>query len=145
MNKIRKKKKNILDLLQPPISNLVYYPVVTERDGERESSYLGLKMVVKPHHFSHGRLKIRCSASIHDIYYQSTEKSIEEERPRGLMHGTLSSNPSIGGAGVQYIQPPPIFVTDLPPSGHRFELDTRGKCQPTSSMHSIGIVLYLYS
>ncbi|XP_069686165.1 uncharacterized protein [Periplaneta americana] len=99
----------------PPTSNLVIYPVVRETDGDRESSYLGLKMVVKPHHFQHGRIKIRCSAAIHDIYYQSTEKSIEEERPRGLIHGTGT------GGGVQYLQPPP--ATDLPPSGHRFELE----------------------
>ncbi|XP_023721389.1 uncharacterized protein LOC111872078, partial [Cryptotermes secundus] len=102
----------------PPTSNLVIYPVIRERDGERESSYLGLKMVVKPHHFSNGRLKIRCSATIHDIYYQSTEKSVEEERPRGMLHGTLTA-----GGGAQYI-PAPSPSTDLPPSGHRFDPDT---------------------
>jgi hypothetical protein len=102
----------------PPKSNLVEYPIVKETDGERESSYLGLIMTVKPHHFSHGHLKIRCSASIHDIYYQSTEKSVEEERPRGLLHGTATA-----GGGVPYI-PPPSPATDLPPSGHRFDPDT---------------------
>ncbi|KDR08348.1 hypothetical protein L798_01306, partial [Zootermopsis nevadensis] len=81
-----------------PVENLVLYPVIKETDGERETSYLGLKMVIKPHHFPHGRLKIRCSASIHDIYYQSTEKSVEEERPRGLLHGT--------GAGIHYVHTP---------------------------------------
>jgi hypothetical protein len=101
---------------QPPSNNLVLYPVIRETDGERESSYLGLKMVIKPYHFPNGRLKIRCSATIHDIYYQSTEKSVEEERPRGLLHGT--------GTGVQYIHPPQSPATDLPPSGHRFEPDT---------------------
>ena len=105
-------------LFQPPKNNLVEYPIVKETDGERESSYLGLNMTVKPHHFSNGHLKIRCSASIHDIYYQSTEKSVEEERPRGLLHGT-----STVGGGVPYI-PPPSPSTDLPPSGHRFDPDT---------------------
>ena len=109
-------------LLQPPKSNLVVYPTVKETDGERESSYLGLKMTVKPHHFTHGHLKIRCSASIHNIYYQSTEKSVEEERPRGLLHGT----PTVG-EGVQYI-PPLSPATDLPPSGHRFDpVTVKGK------------------
>jgi hypothetical protein len=93
--------------------------VIRETDGERESSYLGLRMVVKPHHFILGRLKIRCSAVIHDIYHQSTEKSVEEERPRGLMQGTATA-----GAGIQYVQHPPSPATDLPTSGHRFELDT---------------------
>lgn len=105
---------------QPPSNNLVTYPVIREKDGERESLYLGLKMVIKPHHFSHGRLKIRCSATIHDIYYQSTEKSVEEERPRGLLHGTVT------GTGIQYVglHPAQGPATDLPPSGHRFEPDT---------------------
>jgi hypothetical protein len=94
------------------------YPIVKETDGETESSYLGLEMTVKPHHFSHGHLKIRCSASIHDIYYQCTEKSVEEERPRGLLHGTATA-----GGGIPYI-PPPNPATDLPPSGHRFDPDT---------------------
>jgi hypothetical protein len=75
-------------------------------------------MVVKPQHFATGRLKIRCSATIHDIYYQSTEKSVEEEKPRGLLHSTLTA-----GGGAQYI-PAPSPSTDLPPSGHRFDLDT---------------------
>ena len=105
-------------LFQPPKTNLVEYPIVKETDGERESSYLGLKMTVKLHHFSHGHLKIRCSASIHDIYYQSTEISVEEERPRGLLHGTATM-----GGGVPYI-PPPNPATDLPPSGHIFDPDT---------------------
>ena len=111
---------NISVLFQPPKNNLVEYPIVKETDGETESSYLGLKMTVKPDHFSHGHLKIRCSASIHDIYYQSTEKSVEEERPRGLLHGTATM-----GGGVPYI-PPPSPATDLPPSGHilLFDPDT---------------------
>lgn len=102
----------------PPTSDLVVYPIINETDGERESTYLGLKMEVKPHHFAHGRLKIRCSASIHDIYYQSTEISVEEERPRGLLHATAT----VGG-GVPYIHPPSP-ATDLPPSGHIFDPDT---------------------
>jgi hypothetical protein len=93
------------------------YPVIRETDGEREFSYLGLKMVIKSHHFPNGRLKIRCSAAIHHIYYQSTEKSVEEEKPRGLMHGTVTST------GIQYIHPPQNSATDLPPSGQRFEPD----------------------
>ncbi|KAJ9595401.1 hypothetical protein L9F63_013410, partial [Diploptera punctata] len=100
----------------PPSWSLVKYKIQKERDGERESSYLGLKIQIRSIDFVNGRLKIRCSASIHDIYYQSTEKSIEEERPRGL----LSSNPS---SGIQLIQPPSVLITDLPPPGHRFEQD----------------------
>jgi hypothetical protein len=96
----------------------VLHPITKETDGERETSYLGLNMLVKPHHFLHGRLKIRCSASIHDVYYQSTEKSVEEERPKRLLHSTGT----IGG-GVPYVHSP-IPATDLPPSGHLFDQDT---------------------
>lgn len=111
-------QNDISVLFQPPKNNLVEYPIVKETDGERERSYLGLNMTVEPHHFSHGHLKIRCSASIHDIYYQSTEMSMEEERPRGLLHGTATADGS-----VPYI-PPPSPATDLPPSGHRFDPGT---------------------
>jgi hypothetical protein len=105
-------------LFQAPKDNLVEYPIVKEIGGDRECSYLGLNITIESNHFLDGHLKIRCSASIHHIYYQSTEKSVEEERPRGLLHGTAT----VGG-GVSYI-PPPSPVTGLPPSEHRFDPDT---------------------
>jgi hypothetical protein len=114
----------------------VAYPIVKETDGETESSYLGLIMTVKPHHFSNGHLKIRCSASIHNIYYQSTEKSVEEERPRGPQHVT-----STMGGSVPYI-PPPSLATDLPPSGHRFDPDTvigKGNFLQSRCFYSFGL------
>ncbi|KAK9882989.1 hypothetical protein WA026_001204 [Henosepilachna vigintioctopunctata] len=36
--------------------------------------------------FSRGRLKIRCVASLHDVYYRSSEKSVELEKKRHREH-----------------------------------------------------------
>ncbi|CAD6997362.1 unnamed protein product [Ceratitis capitata] len=47
---------------------------------ELETAVSGIHFVVTPQHFSGGKLKIRCTAHIHDVYWKSTEKSIEEER-----------------------------------------------------------------
>nr|XP_036216030.1 uncharacterized protein LOC106622049 isoform X1 [Bactrocera oleae]XP_036216031.1 uncharacterized protein LOC106622049 isoform X1 [Bactrocera oleae] len=47
---------------------------------ELETAVSGIHFVITPQHFSAGKLKIRCTAHIHDVYWKSTEKSIEEER-----------------------------------------------------------------
>ncbi|XP_067009687.2 cell adhesion molecule 1 isoform X2 [Anabrus simplex] len=65
------------------------YPARRDAHSDRENSLLGLQLVVKPHHFQTGRLKIRCIASIHDVYWQSTEKSVEEDRPKGIKLGAV--------------------------------------------------------
>jgi hypothetical protein len=62
-------------------SQLLKYPLQLE-SHEKETSALGLRFTIESRHFSSGRLKIRCSASIGNLYWQSTEKSIEEEKPR---------------------------------------------------------------
>ncbi|XP_058448748.1 uncharacterized protein LOC131428719 [Malaya genurostris] len=59
-----------------------------------ETSVIGLHFVVSNHHFQNGKLKIRCSARIHEIYMQSTEKSIDEERPRVISAASSSSSSS---------------------------------------------------
>ncbi|KAJ8666697.1 hypothetical protein QAD02_008359 [Eretmocerus hayati] len=54
--------------------------------------------------FHDGKLKIRCSASIYDIYWQSTEVSTEEERskaPDGMNTKDV--------IGINYHQPPPNY------------------------------------
>lgn len=62
-------------------SQLIKYPLQLETH-EKETSVLGLRFLVEPRHFSSGRLKIRCSASIGNLYWQSTEKSMEEDKPK---------------------------------------------------------------
>ncbi|XP_067625365.1 uncharacterized protein beat-Ia [Eurosta solidaginis] len=46
---------------------------------ELETAVSGIHFVITPQHFSSGKLKIKCAAHIHDIYWKSTEKSIEED------------------------------------------------------------------
>ncbi|XP_075225772.1 uncharacterized protein LOC142326929 [Lycorma delicatula] len=60
------------------------YREVQQHDLETSTTILELPLT--SYHFTqHGRLKVRCAASIHNIYWQSTEKSAEEERPRGTL------------------------------------------------------------
>ncbi|XP_037959065.1 uncharacterized protein LOC119688460 [Teleopsis dalmanni] len=47
---------------------------------ELETTTSSIHFVVTPQHFSNGKLRIRCTAYIHDIYLKTTEKAIEEER-----------------------------------------------------------------
>ncbi|XP_059485218.1 uncharacterized protein LOC132202366 [Neocloeon triangulifer] len=62
-------------------SQLIRYPKIKE-PHDKETTTLGLRFLVELRHFTTGRLKIRCSASIGNLYWQSTEKSIEEEKPK---------------------------------------------------------------
>ncbi|EAT42841.1 AAEL005649-PA [Aedes aegypti] len=63
-----------------------------DRNSDLETSTIGVHFVVSNHHFQHGKLKIRCTARIHDIYLQSTEKTIYEERPHVISAASSSSN-----------------------------------------------------
>ncbi|XP_023159484.1 uncharacterized protein LOC101451686 [Ceratitis capitata] len=49
---------------------------------ELETVVSGIHFVATPQHFIGGKLKIRCTAHIHDVYLKSTEKSIKEEHHR---------------------------------------------------------------
>ncbi|XP_067009744.1 uncharacterized protein [Anabrus simplex] len=86
------------DVQATPAQLVHYYPMKDSRTN-REMSLLGLQILVKPQHFLAGRLKIRCIAGIHDLYWQSTEKSVEEDRPKGIKLGAVG----------------PEFVPKLPP------------------------------
>lgn len=50
------------------------------------SSYSILKIPITKELFRKGRLKIRCVASIHDVYYRSLEKSVDLEKKRHNHH-----------------------------------------------------------
>lgn len=73
------------------------YRVVREPNGELESSTTVLELPLTSRHFTpHGRLKVKCTASLHSLYWQTTEKSAEEERPRGhVMHNDISREPEL--------------------------------------------------
>ncbi|XP_075150368.1 uncharacterized protein LOC142224479 [Haematobia irritans] len=61
-----------------PVHVKHYNTVKDAREMETVTS--GIHFVIAPSHFSHGKLKIRCTAHIHDVYWKSTEKSVEESR-----------------------------------------------------------------
>lgn len=45
-----------------------------------ETAFSNIQFIITPQHFHNGKMKIRCAAHIHDVYWQTTEKSIEEDR-----------------------------------------------------------------
>uniref|UniRef100_A0A1I8PZZ0 CD80-like immunoglobulin C2-set domain-containing protein n=1 Tax=Stomoxys calcitrans TaxID=35570 RepID=A0A1I8PZZ0_STOCA len=61
-----------------PVHVKHYNSVKDAREMELVTS--GIHFVVTPQHFIYGKLKIRCTAHIHDVYWKSTEKSVEENR-----------------------------------------------------------------
>lgn len=92
----------------------------TSNDSGRISSQSGLNMPISYESFFNGKLKIRCSASIYDIYWQSTEVSAEEEKIRDIY-----PHPSNNVIGINYHQPPPNF--QLGQKKLNGEIDVRGK------------------
>ncbi|KAG5674468.1 hypothetical protein PVAND_004437 [Polypedilum vanderplanki] len=68
--------------------------------NDLEASTLGLHFVVNSQHFINGRLKVKCIARIHDVYQQSNERFIEEERPR--VTSLASSNHNHHNIGLSY-------------------------------------------
>ncbi|XP_055594304.1 uncharacterized protein LOC129745328 [Uranotaenia lowii] len=84
-------------------SHIRVYRPLRDHKTELETALLGLHFVASSHHFLNGKLKIRCSAQIHDIYLQSTEKSIDEERPRVISAASSSSNGNSNGNSINLI------------------------------------------
>ncbi|XP_012274232.1 uncharacterized protein LOC105696387 [Orussus abietinus] len=91
---------------QPLPSHVRVYNPVDTNDSEGQTSQIGLQFLVTSDHFTSGKLKVRCSASIYDIYWQSTEVSAEEDRQK-----TSHFEPSATIVGINYLQPPPNFQT----------------------------------
>ncbi|XP_067009532.2 uncharacterized protein [Anabrus simplex] len=108
---------------------LVHYPIRREEESDRESSQLGLQLPVKPHHFETGRLKIRCIASIHDVYWQSTEKSVEEDRPKGI---------KLGAVGPEFVPNIPEPSTAHPRLRNNFYDDYEDIEKPAVPIPSVG-------
>ncbi|KAH0554212.1 hypothetical protein KQX54_008535 [Cotesia glomerata] len=99
---------------QPLQSHVRTYSPLDTNDSEWQIAQTSLQFLVTPDHFMSGKLKIRCSASIYDIYWQSTEVSAEEERPR-----VIQLEPAATIVGINYLQPPPNFQTgQRKPDGH---------------------------
>ncbi|XP_046664662.1 uncharacterized protein LOC124357185 [Homalodisca vitripennis] len=56
------------------------YRQVPEKHPDLQQSMSILEVPLRTHHFrAGGRLKVRCTASLYDLYWQTTEKSVEQE------------------------------------------------------------------
>ncbi|CAG7815630.1 unnamed protein product [Allacma fusca] len=62
-------------------ANLHRYPPVRDEDG-LETSILGLEFRVRHKHFRKGDLKMKCLATIAQLYWRSNEESVEGDRPQ---------------------------------------------------------------
>ncbi|XP_058448864.1 uncharacterized protein LOC131428837 isoform X1 [Malaya genurostris] len=68
-----------------------YRPIRDASTG-LETSVLGINVMASHSHFIKGKLKLKCDASIHQIYHESTERLLEEDRPRILATGSSSGH-----------------------------------------------------
>ncbi|XP_054009199.1 uncharacterized protein LOC128892681 isoform X1 [Hylaeus anthracinus] len=91
---------------QPLESHVRTYSPLDTNESEWQISQIGLQFLLTHEHFTLGKLKIRCSASIYNIYWRSTEVSVEEDRPRVIHY-----EPAATIVGINYLQPPPNFQT----------------------------------
>lgn len=55
-----------------------------------ETSVLGLHFIVKQRHFRKGDLKLKCTATLAALYWQSNEASAEPDRPHHQRSSTSS-------------------------------------------------------
>ncbi|EAA14041.5 AGAP009947-PA, partial [Anopheles gambiae str. PEST] len=60
-----------------------------------ETSIAGVNFMVAHDHFVKGKLKLKCSASIHQLYHETIEQLVPEDRPRILATGVSASGHSI--------------------------------------------------
>ncbi|XP_021963894.1 cell adhesion molecule 2 isoform X2 [Folsomia candida] len=60
---------------------LRHFPVIIDDDG-LETSILGLEFKVRHKHFKKGDLKMKCLATIANLYWRSNEESVEGDRPQ---------------------------------------------------------------
>ncbi|XP_070492393.1 uncharacterized protein beat-Ib [Chironomus tepperi] len=101
-------------------SQMIFYKL-SKNDSNLESTILGIHFPITQQHFVRGKLKLLCTAQIHDIYHQSDERLIEEVRPKILATGTSNmnmyhsinegelSNPNVGMTH---------YKADIPSSSH---------------------------
>ncbi|KAI8115065.1 hypothetical protein FF38_01350 [Lucilia cuprina] len=57
-------------------SHVRHYKTHKDARNEMQTSTIGIHFVINDYHFEDGKLKIRCTAQIGDIYYKSSEKTI---------------------------------------------------------------------
>ncbi|KAH8409971.1 hypothetical protein KR009_003407, partial [Drosophila setifemur] len=58
-----------------------HHKIIREPRNDLETSIVGIHFVVTDQHFDNGKLKLRCSAQLHDVYWKTTEKTVLEVDP----------------------------------------------------------------
>ncbi|BES93342.1 Hypothetical protein NTJ_06151 [Nesidiocoris tenuis] len=73
-----------------------------KKDSENglETSISTLMLVLHHHHFVGGRIKVKCTASVHNIYWKTTENSAEEEKPKDAEPSTYRSKDAVQPSNV---------------------------------------------
>ncbi|KAH8395646.1 hypothetical protein KR222_005270, partial [Zaprionus bogoriensis] len=72
-------------------SHVRHHKILRDTRNEMETSIVGIHFVVTDQHFENGKLKLRCSAQLHDVYWKTTEKTILEADPYGK-YGTAGAS-----------------------------------------------------
>ena len=74
---VNSKAKFTPSLLQAPRELLVEYPIQNSTYGLHTTT-VGLRFIVKKRHFdTDGDMKLKCTASIGNVYWRTNEKSVE--------------------------------------------------------------------
>lgn len=77
-------------------------------ESETQFTQTTLQFLVTKEHFAHGKLKIRCTASIYAIYWQSSEVSADEDKSYQVNFVPVITATRYGDP---YYQPPPNHQT----------------------------------
>ncbi|KAH8251265.1 hypothetical protein KR032_004640 [Drosophila birchii] len=73
-------------------SHVRHHKLVKDPHNEMQTAIVGIHFVVTDQHFDNGKLKLRCSAQLHDVYWKTTEKTILEVDPFGKYGSGASGN-----------------------------------------------------
>ncbi|EDW57609.2 cell adhesion molecule 3 isoform X2 [Drosophila virilis] len=68
-------------------SHVRHHKILRDARNDMETAIVGIHFVVTDQHFDNGKLKLRCSAQLHDVYWKTTEKTILEADPFGKYGG----------------------------------------------------------
>ncbi|KAH8353206.1 hypothetical protein KR084_009660, partial [Drosophila pseudotakahashii] len=67
-----------------------HHKIIRDSRNDMETAIVGIHFVVTDQHFDNGKLKLRCSAQLHDVYWKTTEK-IVLETDRFAKHGNVAN------------------------------------------------------
>ncbi|XP_017024090.1 uncharacterized protein beat-Ia isoform X2 [Drosophila kikkawai] len=69
-----------------------HHKLLKDPHNDMQTAIVGIHFVVTDQHFDNGKLKLRCSAQLHDVYWKTTEKTILEVDPFGKYGSGASGN-----------------------------------------------------